>query len=67
MKPWYKSRTIWFNLVTGTVTLAAVGLEFYDQLGLDASSTAILGMVLTSVTSLGNLWLRSVTVEGVSK
>jgi hypothetical protein len=47
-KPWWKSRTVWFNVASAIVTLAAA------PIGLSPATAAI-------VTAVGNVVLRTTT------
>ena len=61
MKPFWKSKTIWFNTATGLVAMAGVGLQYVEQLPLTADHKAIAGLILTLVSTAGNLYLRTLT------
>jgi hypothetical protein len=67
MKHWTQSRTIWFNIATLAVALALVGLMYVDQLGLTPLGAMFASMGLTSVITLGNLYLRTVTNTGIGQ
>tara|TARA_R110002012_G_scaffold229159_1_gene401684 strand:+ start:2816 stop:3034 length:219 start_codon:yes stop_codon:yes gene_type:complete len=58
-------RTITFNAVTASVTIAGAGLMYVDQLGLTTSQAAIAGFVLTLVNTFGNMFLRAITTTPV--
>jgi len=53
-KPWYKSKTLWFNVVSGAVMLAS-----------EAASLGIDPKISAAVITVGNLVLRLLTHEGV--
>jgi len=57
-KPWYKSRTLWFNVASGATTalIAAVGP--------DSGVPATIALV---VTALGNLVLRIISTAQLTK
>jgi len=60
MKKWYQSRTLWMNLILGSI---AVGTAFGLDLALSPEEqTAIVGGVIAVV----NLVLRLLTSEGIS-
>jgi len=58
MKKWWKSKTVWFNVVTIAVGVAG------QLLGVVKSETAT--VALTLVVGLGNVALRFITNTGIS-
>lgn len=63
-KPWWLSKTMWFNFVMALVTFANEMLPLLDhiaQLGAPAEHVAITRTVLTMVVIIGNSILRTVT------
>lgn len=56
MKKWWKSKTVWFNVVTGIIVIA-------DQL----SGKAIPVEVSAVIVSVGNVILRLITNKAVTK
>lgn len=67
MKRWFKSKTIWFNIVTLCVALAGTGLQYINELGLTPAHAGIAGMVLAMGVSLCNTYLRTVTNSPLGK
>lgn len=61
MKLWYQSKTMLFNLATFIVTIAGIGLQYIDELGLTSAQAGMIGMALTMVVAVANIWLRKVT------
>lgn len=62
-KPWWRSKTVWFNLATTLPLLleaAAANLGVLQPL-LDARHYPLLVAGIT----LGNLWLRAVSASGI--
>ena len=58
-KPWYRSRTVWFNIATGALTLLAMP-EVMAILPPEWAKWFALG------NALGNMYMRSITAGGVS-
>ena len=65
MKLWWKSKTVWFNALTGALTLAALLLQYVDVIGLDPVSAGRAGLLLSLFVAIGNFALRFMTREGV--
>lgn len=65
MKPWYKSKTMWFNLaiVGGAALDSAVGLLPTVESLVPASMYSIIFFVVGVV----NMALRAVTTNGIGK
>jgi hypothetical protein len=61
MKPWYQSKTVWFNAITILVTLA--GFFGYTP---DAQLVATVGAVLTGASPVVNLFLRFFTKQAIT-
>ena len=62
MKPWYKSKTIWFNaIIAGLVALEA---SFSAMQGFLPAN--VYGIAVT-VLAVGNAMLRIVTTQGIAK
>lgn len=57
-KPWYTSKTIWFNGITGTLE----ALELMDLSFLPAPW----GSYLPVLIAVGNIWLRIITTKPVT-
>ena len=57
-KPWYLSKTIWFNIIS----LLASILAYY---GIDIPADQI-GPIATLIVIIGNIILRGVTKEAVT-
>lgn len=64
MKGW---RTIAFNAVTVTVTLAGIGLQYVGELGLTDREAALAGLALTFINTFGNMYLRTITTTPMGK
>jgi len=62
MKSWYKSKTIWFNLLT-ILTVVATYMGYTPDQDLATQTSSI----LLAVGPLANLALRFVTKTSVSK
>lgn len=61
MKPWWKSKTLWFNALLSLLTV----VEQYAAIlkpALGESSTAILLFAATA----GNAYLRAITTQAIS-
>lgn len=69
MKPIEKlkiqSKTIWFFVITGSVAIAGVGLQYVEVIDLTPVRQMQAAMVFTTVQTLGGLWLRLITNKGV--
>lgn len=64
MKPWYKSKTIWFNVATAIV---ATGNEMMPVLGvLDSATAETVRPFLVIGLAVGNTMLRVVTETKVT-
>ena len=59
MKPWYQSKTLWFNLLAGVVAVA--GLFGFSTFAPDQQAVEITGVVVSAV----NILLRFVTAEKI--
>lgn len=59
-KPWYTSRTLWFNAVSFLVAIAGVLLD--PSLALDQRVVAI----ATGVVTIGNMVLRALTNQPIA-
>lgn len=57
MKPWYYSKTLWFNLLAGVVSVA--GLFGFNTFVPDSGTVEIIGVVVAAV----NILLRFITSE----
>lgn len=66
MKPWRKSKTIWFNIASLAVAVSGVGLAYVAQLGLSAAGAMGIAMLFTTAQTIGNLYLRTVTSEAIA-
>lgn len=64
LKGW---RTVIFNVVTIAVTLAGIGLQYIGSLGLTEQQVAIASIVMTLITTFGNIYLRSITTTPMGK
>ena len=61
-KPWWKSRTIWFNVASAALVAVEASLSvLQDALGPYAY------VVVVGVVAGGNVILRTLTVQGVSR
>lgn len=60
-------RTIIFNVVTVAVTVAGVGMQYVGELGLTDRQAAIAGLALTLISTLGNIYLRTITTTPVGR
>ncbi|WP_300067751.1 hypothetical protein [uncultured Ruegeria sp.] len=68
-KPWWLSKTIWFNSLMAMVTFAVEILPLLDQfsaLGLSQEHEAVARTVLTVVVLVGNALLRTITERPLS-
>lgn len=65
MKRWFESKTLWFNIVTLAVTLAGIGLQYVGELGLTTTQQGAAGLGLTIISTLGNMYLRTVTTKAI--
>src|SRR5689334_1552174 len=64
MKPWYKSKTVWFNILC---TLAPIADYLASSTGLMQSfMTPTRFALYTSAVGLLNILLRTITTHGVS-
>lgn len=59
MKPWYKSKTVWFSIITAMLA----GLNAYAS---EVTDPQQLNFILGCV-AIGNVILRIVTTESISK
>jgi membrane protein CcdC involved in cytochrome C biogenesis len=65
-KPWFLSKTIWFNFIMGLVAFAVEIinlLEHFEVLGAPAEYVALARTILTVVILIGNAILRVITKE----
>lgn len=65
MKRWYKSKTMWFNIITGLMSLSALIMQYVDRLGLEDHQAAYLAIALTITVNVGNAVLRKITTTGI--
>ena len=65
MKRWYKSKTIWFNTLTGATSVVGVIIPYVSGVGMDPTTTSFTLMGLSSFQTLGNLYLRKLTEKGI--
>jgi hypothetical protein len=61
-KPWYTSKTIWFNTLLFVTTIAA--RAFPDAIPL---SNAEVDTIATALATIGNIYLRSITNKALKK
>jgi hypothetical protein len=60
-KPWWRSRTIWLNLLVATFLLAEANLDAMQGIFPDwLQKTLVFGLPIV------NLWLRFATSQGLS-
>ena len=62
MKPWYMSKTIWFNLLMAGLVALESGLSQLSAL-VPANWYAIIAIILP----VGNAMLRIISTTGISK
>lgn len=60
MKPWYHSKTIWFNILAGLASIAAPLLE-----PVRPYLSAQTYMLFMSVIAIANVFLRVITTQGL--
>ena len=60
-KPWYESKTMWFNLISGALVLAGALVP-----GLRAFISPEGYEIITAAVVFGNAVLRSVTSQGIT-
>jgi len=65
MKVWWKSKTVWFNALTGALTLAGIFLQYVDAIGVDPVSAGRAGLLLSLFVAIGNFALRFWTTKAV--
>lgn len=63
MKPAYKSKTIWFNVMTGGVALASQIAPVVQ----DIEGAEVVYMILVMVNVIGNIILRNVTDQPLGR
>lgn len=64
MKPIYRSKTFWFNVIAVVVLVAS---QFgYSEFSLDQDTVDLVLKILAGVTAVGNVGLRLTTKEPVS-
>ena len=61
MKKWYKSKTMWANIVAGAATIAGV---FGIDIGLTPEAQA---QLVAGIMAVVNIVLRIITKEGIGK
>lgn len=59
-KPWYTSRTLWFNVIS--LIVAGAGLLLDPALALDARTVGL----ATGVMTIGNMALRMLTNQPIA-
>ncbi|HGG04717.1 MAG TPA: hypothetical protein ENK28_04610 [Aliiroseovarius sp.] len=68
-KPWWKSKTYWFNALMAVLVVASELAPIIDQLvvaGYDAGWVAPLRAGIAVATIFGNMILRAITTEPVT-
>jgi len=65
MKPKIKSKTLWFNGLSGLTAVATIAATYIPSFGLEPELTAMIMMGLTLAVTAGNWALRLVTTEAV--
>jgi hypothetical protein len=61
MKPWWKSKTMWLNLIAATLLLAEKNIEALSGIiPVSLYKTVIFGL------PIANIWLRVITSQGLS-
>lgn len=60
-------RTVYFNLLSFSVTASGFVLQYLGQLGLDDRTFAMTAIGLNIFTAAANLWLRAVTTTPVGQ
>ena len=65
MKPWYQSKTIWFNVGTGLLNVANETAPLLEVL--DPETSERLRVLLVTMQVTGNIILRFVTNTGVTR
>lgn len=65
MKRWFESKTVWFNIITGLVSLAVVLMEALDKLALTEFQATLAAIILTAFINIGNLVLRMITTKAI--
>lgn len=65
MKSWKQSKTIWWNVCTLGVAVSGVGLQYVGDLGLTDQQAAIAGFSLTTLNTIGNMYLRTITSTAI--
>lgn len=68
-KPWWKSKTYWFNALMALMAVAAELAPIIDQLvaaGYDAEWVAPARAGIAFLTIIGNMVLRAITTEPVT-
>ena len=63
-KSWYKSRTVWFAVLT--VLIGIAGAFGFGEFAPDASTMQVIETVTLVVVGLGNLLLRYLTKEPIA-
>lgn len=63
-KPWYKSKTVWFNVAT-VVAAVLTGIESMLNVLAPVVSPVVMPWILFGV-GLANLVLRTITTEGLT-
>jgi len=63
-KSWYKSKTVWFAVLT--VLIGIAGAFGFGEFAPDASTMQVIETVTLVVVGLGNLLLRYLTKEPIA-
>jgi hypothetical protein len=67
VKSIFKSKTFWFNVAVAVVGIASqVGSEQLSKLGINGIAQNWAMVTLGAFTTIGNIYLRSVTTEAVA-
>lgn len=61
VKPWYLSKTVWFNLISFVILVVGILIDNATQLELPPLALAWLGVLVT----IGNAYLRFQTYQPV--
>ena len=63
MKPWYKSKTVWFNIITVGGAIAAAGVGLLPTLAPLLSPNVF--AIVTVTVGVVNIALRSMTSDAI--